>query len=139
MHFSYFALIGINDGILMYIVSCLIFESISSRNSTICRWKICAEILVDIKVQIFWEGHKVWKNLPLKIWHYWVASNCKWKILWPSQNIWTVSDFFSVSFILEKKNCGLSLFKWIMDDFEREFWWNLLLPTLAKRNAIHIR
>ena len=23
-----------------------------------------------VKVQIFWEGHKIWKNLPLKIWHY---------------------------------------------------------------------
>jgi hypothetical protein len=33
-----------------------------------------------IKVRIFWEGHKVWKNLPLKIWRYWVTSNFKWKI-----------------------------------------------------------
>ena len=33
-----------------------------------------------LKVRIFWEGHKIWKNLPLKIWHYWVASNFKWKI-----------------------------------------------------------
>ena len=22
------------------------------------------------KVRIFWEGHKIWKNLPLKIWRY---------------------------------------------------------------------
>ena len=28
------------------------------------------------KVQIFSEGHKIWKeNLPLKIWRYWVVSN----------------------------------------------------------------
>ena len=27
------------------------------------------------KVRIFWDGHKIWKNLPLKIWRYWVASN----------------------------------------------------------------
>ena len=27
------------------------------------------------KVRIFWEGHKIWKNLPLKIWRYWVALN----------------------------------------------------------------
>ena len=26
---------------------------------------------------IFWESHKSWKNLPLKIWSYWVASNFK--------------------------------------------------------------
>ena len=23
-----------------------------------------------IKVRILWEGHKIWKNLPLKIWRY---------------------------------------------------------------------
>ena len=31
------------------------------------------------KVWIFWEGHKIRKNLPLKIWCYSVASNFKWK------------------------------------------------------------
>jgi hypothetical protein len=50
---------------------------------------------IDCKVQIFWEGNKIWKNLPLKIWCYSVASNFKWKvfslILWLSQNIRTSS------------------------------------------------
>ena len=32
------------------------------------------------KVRIFWEGHKVWKNLPLRIWHYSVTSSFKWKM-----------------------------------------------------------
>ena len=32
------------------------------------------------KVWTFWEEHKIWKNLPLKIWHYWVTSNFKWNI-----------------------------------------------------------
>ena len=27
------------------------------------------------KVRIFWEGHKIWKNIPLKIWRYLVKSN----------------------------------------------------------------
>ena len=27
------------------------------------------------KVLTFWEGHKIWKNLPHKIWRYWVTSN----------------------------------------------------------------
>ena len=27
------------------------------------------------KIRIFWEGHKIWKNLPLKIWRYSVMSN----------------------------------------------------------------
>ena len=30
-----------------------------------------------VKVWTFWEGHKIWKNLPLKIWCYSVASNLK--------------------------------------------------------------
>ena len=32
------------------------------------------------KVRIFWEGHKIWKNLSPKIWGYSVASNFQWKI-----------------------------------------------------------
>ena len=32
------------------------------------------------KVQIFWEGHKFEKNLPLIIWRYSLVSNFKWKI-----------------------------------------------------------
>ena len=35
--------------------------------------------VLNIKVWIFWEGHKIWKTLPLKIWRYSVASNFKWK------------------------------------------------------------
>ena len=45
----------------------------------------CNEVLIgdgfcDDKVRIFWEGHKIRKKLPLKIWRYWVTSNFKWKI-----------------------------------------------------------
>ena len=29
---------------------------------------------------MFWKGHKIWKNLPLKICRYRVMSNFKWKI-----------------------------------------------------------
>ena len=36
-------------------------------------------MILTLKVRIIWEGHKIWKNLPLKIWRYWVASNFKWK------------------------------------------------------------
>ena len=52
-------------------------------------------IIVIGKVWIFWKGHKIRKNLPLKIWRYSIASNFKWKIffwiLWPSQNIRTLT------------------------------------------------
>ena len=47
------------------------------------KWKHCMLLVHDsplFKVRIFWEGHKIWKNLPLKIWCYWVASNFKWKV-----------------------------------------------------------
>ena len=39
----------------------------------------------QIKVQIFWEGHKNLAHLPLFIWHYFVASNYKRKKV---QNVW---------------------------------------------------
>ena len=40
----------------------------------------CRKLVIIAKVWTFWEEHKIWKNLPLKIWHYWVTSNFKWKI-----------------------------------------------------------
>ena len=45
-----------------------------------CVKQIIMIIFSSYKVRIFWEGHKLRKNLPLKIWHNWVASNFKWKI-----------------------------------------------------------
>ena len=36
--------------------------------------------LIIVKVRVFWEGHKIWKKFPLKIWHYSATSNFKWKI-----------------------------------------------------------
>ena len=44
----------------------------------------------SIKVRIFWIGHKVWKNLPLKICQYSVTSNFKWKI---SSNFVALSEY----------------------------------------------
>ena len=35
----------------------------------------CWFFVTSCKVRIFWEGHKIWKNLPLKIWRYSVTSN----------------------------------------------------------------
>ena len=43
-----------------------------------------------VKVRIFLEGHKIWKNLPDKIWRYWVTSNFKWKI---SSNFLALSEY----------------------------------------------
>ena len=40
-------------------------------------WVLSGHLL---KVWTFWEGHKIWKNLPLKIWCCSVASNSMWKV-----------------------------------------------------------
>ena len=53
------------------------------------------------KVQIFWECHTIWKNLPLRIWRYSVTSNLKLKIfsnLWHSQNIRTLIGYHFLAF-----------------------------------------
>ena len=46
------------------------------------------------KVHIFWEGFKTLQNLHLTFdWHYISRTKVRWrfhKILWPSQNIWTL-------------------------------------------------
>ena len=44
------------------------------------------------KVWICWEGHKIWKNLPHKIWHYSVTSNFKWEIF---SNIVAFSEYLN--------------------------------------------
>ena len=51
---------------------------------------------IRVKVQILWEGHNIWKNLPLYIFDitYLVTSKKLWdffRILRPSQNIWTLN------------------------------------------------
>ena len=59
-----------------------------------------------VKVHIFWEGNKILRNLP-NICPMYCQSNNWWrfrKILWPSQNIWTLPTLhllclcFSLSF-----------------------------------------
>ena len=63
------------------------------------RWQFLILIILNqrffLKVRIFWEGHKIWKNLPLKIWRYSVRF---FQILWPSQNIPTLTKFFLFGF-----------------------------------------
>jgi hypothetical protein len=50
------------------------------------------------KVHIFWEGHKILRNLPLTFdcSTYVIQSKVRGRfrnILWPSQNIWTLFNF----------------------------------------------
>ena len=57
--------------------------------------------ILCVKVGIFWEGHKIWKNLPLKIWRYWVASNFKWKIF---SNFVAFSEYPNFTTFTKKEN-----------------------------------
>ena len=75
-----------------------------------------------LKVHIFWESHKILRNLHRRFdWHYLHRTNLRWrfrKILWPSQNIWTLKvwsyDFlFAVFFSpLKYKNFYWVSSKW---------------------------
>ena len=56
------------------------------------------------KVRVFWEGHKIWKNLPLKIWRYSVMSNFKWKIFSNFVAFSEYPNFKEPSFFLTDKN-----------------------------------
>ena len=59
----------------------------------------------SIKIHIFWEGRTILRNLHLTFdWHY--ITKVKWrfrKILWPSQNIWTLKNRLRCTFT-EKRN-----------------------------------
>ena len=46
------------------------------------------------KVRIFWEGHKIWKNLPLKIWRHSVTSNFNWKIFFKFSGLLRISELY---------------------------------------------
>ena len=66
------------------------------QNTSHTKRKSDTSYVKPCKVWIFWERYKIWENLPLKIWHYSVMSNFKWKIfqiLWPSQNIRTLNTW----------------------------------------------
>ena len=53
-------------------------NGISIKICLIINKLICFQfVLFWCKVRIFWEGHKIWKNLPLKIWRY---SNVKFQV-----------------------------------------------------------
>ena len=66
---------------------------------------ICCPLFCACKVHIFWEGHKILRNLrQLFVLCTATQSNNWWrfrKILGPSQNIWTL---FSISSHLPKRN-----------------------------------
>ena len=66
------------------------FETQGPQNS----YKVGSKNIYISKVQKFWEGHKIWKNLPLKIWCYWVASNFKRKIFFKKIGLLRISELY---------------------------------------------
>ena len=67
-----------------------------------------------LKVHIFWEGHKILRNLPLTFDRMYCSQKLGEdfaKFLWPSQNIWTLSTLFCLSYdeTLEKQPLSKSL------------------------------
>ena len=83
-----------------------------------------------VKVGIFWEGHKIWKNLPLQIWRYWVASNFKWKIFW---NFVPTSE--SLNFNNKKRSLHNLCWDWCKSVEEDWKQYQLKLPT-RKNSAL---
>ena len=73
----------------------------------------CLASSLRFKVHIFWEGHKILRNLPLTFDRMYCSQKLEEnfaKILWTSQNIWTLlNSTFSFS-IAETRNIFL---KWI--------------------------
>ena len=78
------------------------------------------------KVWIFWEGHKIWKNLPLKIWRHSVMSNFKWKIF---------SKFVAFSeyptFITRKTNHNYLFYTARKDWFDKYYYVAVMLPHVS--------
>ena len=64
--------------------------SIAEQYCCISRTCLLLTYVPNDKVRIFWERHKIWKNLPLKIWRYSITSNFKKKIF---SNFVTFSEY----------------------------------------------
>ena len=48
------------------------------------------QVLLVLKVQIFWEGNNFLKDLPIIFYLHFLVAPDLLQILWPSQNIWTL-------------------------------------------------
>ena len=61
-------------------------------------WSFTSWYFSSIKVQIFWDGHKIWNISPI-IFYLSTALSKKledfFKKLWPSQNNWTLAKWYA--------------------------------------------
>ena len=81
------------------------------------------------KVRIFWEGHKIWKHLPLEVWRYSVISNFKWKIF---SNFVAISEY--PNFTNKTKN-NMNNEKQQENKFGFEQW-TCHLQTILRPNSV---
>ena len=81
----------------------------------------------SIKVHIFWEGHKILQNLHRGF------ILCS-KILWPSQNMWTLTFFVDISWFYK-----IATTEWILLHFANlTYLYNQHLCTNYTVKTIHI-
>ena len=96
-----------------------------------------------VKVHIFWESHKILRNLHLTF-VLWSAVKSKVEvhnILWPSLNIWTLSSccisqlaFLSSTLYLHKK--AVAWFRNLFVNWEMECFTNILSNVLVFHQKI---
>ena len=81
------------------------------------------------KVRVFREGHKILRNTHLTLdWQYLHRTKVRWrfcKILWPFQNIWTLTWMYFKNLEIPSEICIACLQK-----FKFDFW--MVLTTLCQ-------
>ena len=91
-------------------------------------------ISIGVKVQIFWEGHKILRNLHLTFDY---SQKVRWrfhKILWPSQNIWTLMYLAKI----RSQYVPPAL---MFEEFYHEhfcYLWHAKVPNLDRKIAVKI-
>ena len=86
--------------------------------------KILGAVL-EINFGYFLEGHKIWKNLPLKIWRYLVASNLKLKIFFKFCGLLRISELYWSGLstfiqILLNILCRIGCYFWWSYDYQND-------------------
>ena len=74
----------------------------------------------SFKVWIFWEGHKIWKNLPLKIRLYWDRVKFSVEDFFKFCGLLKISELYCsvlISYVMYPKNTTLSLFGFLTPIF----------------------
>ena len=85
---------------------------------------VISHIIMNIKVHIFWEGHKILRNLPLTFDSTVHTVKSKWKI---SQNFVAFSEYMNFTFEFQLCN---DFQKWDGVKIELFFCWSVVVMQL---------